>query len=72
MWEQFTNIVGIDVDPKPGDMNGDGILDIEDVTIMISMLLSGEELPSYADLNGDSVVDIDDVVMLISMLLNGE
>jgi hypothetical protein len=69
MWEQFTNIVGIEVDTKPGDMNGDDILDIDDVTIMISMLLNGEQLPSYADLNGDETVDIDDVTLLISKLL---
>ena len=70
VWKLFTNIVGIP-GSGPGDVNGDGTLDVDDVTILIGMLLNGEELPAYADVNGDGVADIDDVVQLITMLLNG-
>ena len=70
VWKLFTNIVGMP-GSGPGDVNGDGALDIDDVTVLIGMLLNGEELPAYADVNGDGVADIDDVVQLITMLLNG-
>ena len=70
-WGKFQNIVPFDLEPDPGDINGDGTLDVDDVTLLIGMMLNGEELPAYADLTGDSVADIDDVAALISILLNG-
>ena len=68
-WRYFTNIVGIP-GKGPGDVNGDGSLDVDDVTDLIGMLLNGEELPAYADVNGDGLADIDDVTLLITTLLN--
>lgn len=39
-WKKFTNIVGEStVSPKSGDMNGDGAVDIDDVTNLIGNLL---------------------------------
>ena len=69
-WKNFTNIDGIP-GKGPGDVNGDGTLDVDDVSILIGLLVNGEELPIYADVNGDGRADIDDVSLLISMLLNG-
>lgn len=58
----------------PGDANGDGIVNIIDVTNLIDKLLSGpvsvDENPS-CDVNCDGLVNITDVTALIDILLNG-
>lgn len=42
-WSRFSSIVGEDnVAPAPGDTNGDGVVNITDVTALINMLLRGE------------------------------
>ena len=66
-WSKFPNIQPIA--NEPGDVNGDGALDVDDVSGLIGLMLSGGQLPSYADLNGDGLSDIDDVTILITMLL---
>ena len=63
----LTNTVG-------GDANGDGVVNISDVTDLISYLMSGSGSGinlSNADVNGDGVVNISDVTDLISSLLGG-
>ncbi len=55
--------------PRIGDINGDGIVDVADVTKLISLVLNGGA-GSDADLNGDGRVDVADVTLLISMILN--
>ena len=55
-----------------GDVNGDGVVNIGDVTALISMVLksnsSADDNPA-ADLNGDGELNISDVTALISMVL---
>ena len=53
------------------DVNGDGVVDVEDVNIAISHML-GKDVTTifYADVNGDGVVDIADVNELINIVLN--
>ena len=53
----------------PGDVNGDEIVGIDDVTALIDMLLSGSQASEGADVNGDGIIGIDDVTKLIDMLL---
>lgn len=67
-WSNFTNIVGIN---EPGDVNGDGGINISDVTSLIDILLSGNEASGNADVDGDGQVNISDVTALIDMLLSG-
>lgn len=41
-WSSFTNVVGEEaVSPKQGDTNGDGLIDINDVTNIINRVLTG-------------------------------
>ena len=55
---------------RKGDVNDDGIVDIGDVTDLISRVLGyGEVIESRADLNGDNMVDVGDVTELISIVL---
>ena len=56
---------------KEGDVSRDGVVDVDDVNLVINLILSGTQDMS-ADLNGDGVVDIDDVNMVISIILRGE
>ena len=56
-----------------GDANGDGTVNIADVTALIDYLLgSGSVNVDAADINGDSTVNIADVTALIDKLLSGE
>ena len=55
----------------PGDVNGDGVVGIDDATALIDMLLSGTTTPS-ADVNGDGIASIDDATALIDYLMKGE
>lgn len=58
-------------DYQIGDVNHDGALNIQDVSDLISYLLSGDEIcATCADVNDDTHISIDDVVDLISILLN--
>ena len=54
---------------KPGDVNGDGEINIADVNAVIDMILSGGGDMS-GDVNGDKEVNIADVNALIDMILN--
>ena len=69
-WGRFTHIVPF-IGAGPGDVNGDGRIAIDDVTSIIDLLLSDEDLPAWADVNGDGVVTIKDVTALIDLLLSG-
>ena len=56
-----------------GDANGDGKVNIADVTELINLLLSGdaEVGNSCVDVNADGVLNISDVTALINHLLSG-
>ena len=67
-WGKFVHIVPF-IGAGPGDVDGDGVVNIDDVTNLIDQLLNGGELPAYIDVDGDGTVDISDVTALIDMLL---
>ena len=72
-----SNIVYLEVfekpnDDMPGDVDGSGNVDIDDITKMISKVLGGTVegfIDANADLNGDHIIDIDDVTIAINMVL---
>ena len=58
-----------------GDVNGDGAVNISDVTTLIDYLLGNnvEIVAEASDINGDGVINISDATALIDMVLgNGE
>jgi len=57
-----------------GDVDGNGIVRIDDVTELITLLLNGTEPanPAAADVYPDGRISIDDVVDLINLLLNAD
>lgn len=57
-----------------GDVNGDGITSISDVTLMIDYILSGGDVTQYfnklaADYNMDGLINISDISALIDAML---
>ena len=65
-WKLFNKIIAVE---QIGDVNGDSVLSISDVTDLINMLLTDGELPDGADVNGDGLVNISDITELINYLL---
>ena len=69
---KFALVVGYD----PGDVNGDSVLTLDDVTALINYLLTDEGLNAYqlvaADVNEDGYITIDDVGTLTNILLTQE
>lgn len=55
---------------RNADVDGDGNVNITDVTALIDILLNGTS--SNADVNGDGVISITDVTDLIDILLTGQ
>lgn len=53
----------------PGDVNGDGVVDITDVNLIINAILS-MPYTGNPDVNNDGVVDISDANMAINLILN--
>ena len=67
-WKKFKNIVGIP-GAGPGDVDGDGVIGVNDVTLLVDNIIAGQLSSVYADVNGDGVVDILDVTLLIDQML---
>lgn len=53
-----------------GDVNCDGTVSMDDLTMLINLLLSQNDNPVYADVNRDSSVSMDDLTVLINVLLS--
>ncbi|MBO6190029.1 MAG: hypothetical protein J6N92_04370 [Alloprevotella sp.] len=51
------------------DLNGDGAVNVGDVTTLVNMILGKAEMSSAADLNGDGSVNVGDVTTLVNMIL---
>ena len=68
-WGYFSRIVPF-IGAGPGDTNGDGVINVADVTDLIDVLLCGGELPAYCDMNGDGNINVADMTSLIDMLLS--
>ena len=51
-----------------GDLNGDSLINVQDVILTINLILISE-YNSSADINSDDVVDILDIVQLINLIL---
>ena len=55
---------------KFGDVNGDGIVDVSDVTALINMILGTTPADlEVADINADGILDVTDVTALINAIL---
>lgn len=55
---------------EPGDVNGDGNIDISDIVAVINQIAQTAEYAD-ADVNGDGTVDISDIVAIINKIAAG-
>ena len=53
-----------------GDLNDDGILNIQDIILMINIVLGTAEYNQYADLSGDGTINVLDVIQLMNLILD--
>ena len=65
----------LDFDPNaavPGDVNSDGMIDIEDGNIIINVIVGKATIDVYpdSDVNNDGKVDIDDLNLVINMIIS--
>ncbi len=67
------NVGGDDPAPGlPGDVNGDGVVDIDDANILVDIVLGKDDAAKYngrADVNKDGNVDIDDMNATLDKVL---
>lgn len=62
-------VAAAESDALPGDVNGDGVVDVDDVNVLIDYILSGDTAPDGVDINGDGLIDVDDINIVISIIL---
>lgn len=55
-----------------GDVNDDSVVNIADVTALITMILSGADASAAADCDQNGILNIADVTKLITYILSGE
>ena len=53
----------------PGDINGDYIINVQDIIITINLVINSE-YNATVDLNSDSIVNVLDIVQIINIILN--
>ena len=67
-WYKFNNIQGWGY-LDPGDVNGDGEVNIADVNAVIDIILGGNSSTTAADVNGDGEINIADINAVIDIIL---
>lgn len=70
-WYKFSHIEGWGY-LGPGDVNGSGTIDMDDLTRLINIMLTddlGGIDPSWADVTGNGIVSMNDLTELINLLL---
>ena len=68
-WSNVQTVTLLEPTVLLGDVNKDGRLAIGDVTALINMLLTGDEMTPESDVNQDGHLSIGDVTTLINILL---
>ena len=64
-----------DINPNLGDVNGDGAVNVTDVTIVVDYILGNENnnfIFENADLNYDEEINVTDVTALVNLILTGK
>ena len=70
-WYPYFGQIVEDLKPDvPGDVNGDGEVNIADINAVIDIILNGSKNPS-GDVNGDGETNIADINAVIDIILGG-
>ena len=57
------------IDSSIGDINGDSLVNVLDIVLLVNLILSNENNNS-ADLNSDGIVNVLDIIQLINIILH--
>lgn len=69
-WKTFFFISDDETEPSEGDVNGDGNVNVTDVTTLVNMILGVvEKDETAADVDGNGVVNVSDVTALVNLIL---
>ncbi len=68
-WSNFVNIVEEESTTLPGDITGDNVVNVGDITTIAAMILDESLMNDAADINDDGVVNVGDITTLVSMIL---
>ena len=61
----------IDNQQMPGDLNNDGVINVNDIVLIVDfILLDSGEYNETADLNNDGNIDVLDVIAIVEIILN--
>ena len=52
-----------------GDVDGDGTIDVADVTLLVSIILGNAPATDAADVDGDTAIDVADVTQVVAIIL---
>ena len=70
---RFTPITEVEEEEAvKGDVNGDGTVNVSDVTNVVSMILGVNEMTDGGDINKDGTVNVSDVTSVVSIILGFE
>ena len=70
-WHPYFGLIIDDLKPDvPGDVNGDGEVNIADVNAVIDIILGGNDDNTAADVNGDGEINIADINAVIDIILS--
>ena len=73
-WNDTWTIID-DLGGVPGDSNGDGIVDVQDIVMIVNYIMenaASDFVFENADLNGDGYVDVADIPLVVSEIMNAE
>lgn len=71
--EVFTVVMHKEEKSIPGDVNGNGEVNVTDINATVKIILNQEQDEDYkrrADVNGDNTIDIKDVNAIVQIILN--
>ena len=66
-----SEIIGLENNELLGDLNGDSIINVQDIIIAINLILYSN-YNTNADMNLDGTVDVLDIIQIINIILNNE
>ena len=52
-----------------GDINGDSVVNVVDIVLLVNYIINGDEYNEQADLNGDGIMNVIDIVQLVNIIL---
>ena len=73
MQNRFFDFRSLAVTNLPGDVNGDGVVDVADIASIIDVMADNGQSSmvngqSSADVNGDGIVDVADIASVITIM----